>query len=182
VFLSHIFHEAPVMSIRGMTTPPHTHTHTHFPRTHTHQHMLLQSAFSPFSICQIEFLPPHYMSDGGSGVCGCVCGTLFKRVYFSQYHLFSLPLTQLYCIKRTEHNICCQLMYAVIDINISVVQYFTSHLWKLSSTLCAVYAGKEKKKEDTGRTGRSESQRKMTLTSHSMQNATTRTMQRQNCS
>lgn len=36
---------------------------------------------------------PHCMSDGGSDVYGCVCVTSFKRVYFTQYHLFSLPFT-----------------------------------------------------------------------------------------
>lgn len=67
------------------------------------------------------------MSDGGSGVYCCVCVTSFKRVYFDRYHLFSLPFTQLNCIKKTEHNICCQLMDAVMDINVSEVEYFTSH-------------------------------------------------------
>ena len=72
------------------------------------------------------------MLGGGSGVCVCVCVcvcmTSFKRVYFSQYHLFSLPFTQLNCIKKTAHNICCQLMYAVMDINVLAVEYFTSHV------------------------------------------------------
>lgn len=123
LFLSHFFFHH-VMPIRRVNDGP-THTHAHTPV------VSILSVEISTPICQIEFFsPPPFplsiMSNAGSGVYGCVCMTLFKRVYFSQYHLFSLPLTQLYCIKKTEHNICCQLMYAVMDINGSAAESFTS--------------------------------------------------------
>lgn len=102
-------------------------THTHACTHTSSQHSLCGNQHSNMSNW-IFFSPPplSIVSNTGSGVYGCVCMTLFKRVYFSQYHLFSLPLTQLYCIKKTEHNICCQLMYAVMDINGSAAESFTS--------------------------------------------------------
>lgn len=145
--LSFFFHH--VMPIRRVNDGP-THTHAHTPV------VSILSVEISTPICQIEFfslVPPPFplsiMSNAGSGVYSCVCMTLFKRVYFSQYHLFSLPLTQLYCIKKTEHNICCQLMYAVMDINGSAAESFTSQKVKRGGerggcTFCAAYAKKKK--------------------------------------
>lgn len=139
--LSFFFHH--VMPIRRVNDGP-THTHAHTPV------VSILSVEISTPICQIEFFSPpplSIVSNTGSGVYGCVCMTLFKRVYFSQYHLFSLPLTQLYCIKKTEHNICCQLMYAVMDINGSAAESFTSQKVKRGErggcTFCAAYAKKK---------------------------------------
>lgn len=149
LFLSHFFFHH-VMPIRRVNDgPTRTRTHT------SSQHSLCGNQHSNMS--NWIFLSPPFplsiMSNAGSGVYGCVCMTLFKRVYFSQYHLFSLPLTQLYCIKKTEHNICCQLMYAVMDINGSAAESFTSQKVKRGGekggggcTLCAAYAGKKSRR------------------------------------
>lgn len=123
---THFFHQEPVMSIRWMTD---------FCPLSSSQHPLRGNQY--FNMSNWIFVP-HYMSDGGSGVCRCGCVTSFKRVYFNQYHLFSLPFTQPNCIKKAEHNICCQLMYAVMDINDWAVEYFTSQPWKLWGTVLHV--------------------------------------------
>lgn len=68
---------------------------------------------------------PHYMSDGGWCVWLCV-SDLIWRVYCNQYHLFSLPFHINRIALRKQHNICCQLTYAVMDINVSAVEYFKS--------------------------------------------------------
>lgn len=88
-------------------------------------HSLLQSAFSLWKsvlrYVKLNFFP---FTLCVSLRLGCVSMTLFKRASFRQNRLFPLPLTELYCIRRTKHNICCQLMYAVMDINVSAVRIF----------------------------------------------------------
>lgn len=63
----------------------------------------------------------------------------FDIIYF--HSIF----TQFYCIRKREHNICCQIMYPVMDINVSEADDFTSRLGKL--WLCGLATFAERKRE-----------------------------------